>query len=67
MLLPITNTLTNEDIPQWNNLFPKYTKKVKKFGFEALKGKTLCVWLTFIDETGEKVFCLQMQIKSDFE
>ena len=35
-----------------------------KFGLEVLTGKALSVWLEFIDETGEKVFCLQMQIKS---
>ena len=31
---------------------------------EALTGKALSVWLEFIDETGENVFGLQMQIKS---
>ena len=30
-----------------------------KFGLEALS-----FWLEFIDKTGEKVFCLVMQIKS---
>ena len=35
-----------------------------KFGLEVLTGKYLSVWLEFIDETGEKVFCLQMQIKN---
>ena len=34
-----------------------------KFGLEVLTGKSLSVWLEFIDETDEKVFCLQMQIK----
>ena len=34
-----------------------------KVGLEVLTGKALSVWLEFIDETAEKVFCLQMQIK----
>ena len=38
-------------------------KKVTKFGLEVLKGKAVSFWLKFIDKTGEKVFCLQMQIK----
>ena len=38
-------------------------KKVTKFGLEVLTGKALSFWLEFIDKTGEKVFCLQMQIK----
>ena len=40
------------------------SKKVTKSGLEVLKGKALSVWLEFIDESGEKVFCLQMKIKS---
>ena len=47
-----------------NKLFPKYTKKVTKFGLELFTGKALSIWLEFIDETGEKVFCLQMQMNS---
>ena len=38
-------------------------KKVTKFGLEVLTGKALSFGLEFIDKTGEKVFCLQMQIK----
>ena len=34
-----------------------------KFGLEVLTGKALSFLLEFIDKTGEKVFCLQMQIK----
>ena len=57
--------VTNKEISQkWNKLFPKYTKKVKKIGLEVLIGKALSVWLDFIDETGKKGFCSQMQIKS---
>ena len=44
-------------------LFLKYTKKVTKFGLEVLTGKALTFGLEFIAKTGEKVFCLQMQIK----
>ena len=46
MLLPITNTVTNEEIPQiMKQAVPEIheSKKVKKFGFEALTGKTLSV------------------------
>ena len=35
-----------------------------KFGLEVFIGKALSFWLKFIDKTGEKVFCLQMQIIS---
>ena len=38
-------------------------KKVTKFGLEILTGTVLSFWLEFIDKTGEKVFCLLMQIK----
>ena len=34
-----------------------------KVGLEVLTGKALSVWLEFIDEIAENVFCLQMQIK----
>ena len=34
-----------------------------KFGLEVSTGKALSFWPKFIDKTGEKVFCLQMQIK----
>ena len=57
--------VTNKEISQKSNkLFPKYTKKVKNIGLEVLIGKALSVWLDFIDETGKKGFCSQMQIKS---
>ena len=38
-------------------------KKVTNFGLEVLTGKALSFCLEFIDETWEKAFCLQMQIK----
>ena len=34
-----------------------------QLGLEVLTGKALSVWVEFIDETGEKVFGLYMQIK----
>ena len=52
------NSTTNR-----SKLFLKYMKKVTKFGLEVLTGKALSFWLEFIDKTGGKVFCLQMQIK----
>ena len=56
--------VTNKEISQLiKQLFPKYTKKVTKFGLEVLTGKALSCWLKFIDKTGENVFCLQMPIK----
>ena len=38
-------------------------KKVTKFGLEVLTGKALSFLLELTDKIGEKVFCLQMQIK----
>ena len=46
-----------------SKLFPKYTEKVTKFELEVFTGKALSFWHEFIDKTGEKVFCLQMEIK----
>ena len=55
--------ITNKEISEIIiKLFPKYTKKVMKFGLEVLTGKALSVWLEFSDETGNKVFCSQMQL-----
>ena len=51
------NSTTNR-----SKLFLKYMKKVTKFGLEVLTGKALSFWFEFIDKTGGKVFCLQMQI-----
>ena len=56
--------VTNKEISQLiNKLFSKYTKNVTKFCLEVWTGKVLSFWLEFIDKTGEKFFCLQMQIK----
>ena len=35
--------------------------KVTKFGLEVLTGKSLSFLREFIDKSGEKFFCLQMQ------
>ena len=43
---------------------PEMHEEVDKIRMEVLTGKALSLWLEFFDETGEKVFCLQMQIKS---
>ena len=55
--------VTNKETSQLTKLFPKYTKKVTKFDLEVLTGKALSFLLESIDKTGQKVFCLQMQIK----
>ena len=56
--------ITNKEISQIiGQLYPKYMKQMTKFGLEVLTGKALSFWLEFINETGEKVFRLQMQIK----
>ena len=43
--------VTKKEISQLIKLFPKYTKKVTKFGLEVLTGKALSFWLEFIDKT----------------
>ena len=58
------NRQRNLNTNNQNKLFPKYTKKVTKFGLKVSTGEALSVWLEFIDEIGEKFFCLQMQIRS---
>ena len=41
--------LTNKEIWQLiKQLFPKYTKKMTKFGLEVLTGKALSFWLDFL-------------------
>ena len=52
--------ITNKEIPQ---IIKQAVREMYEEGLEALTGKALSVWLEFIDETGEKVFSLQMQIK----
>ena len=51
--------VTNKEISQ---LSKQAMKKVTKFGLEVLTAKALSFWLEFIDKTGKKVCCLQMQI-----
>ena len=46
-----------------NKLFPKYTKKVTKFGLEVLTGNALSViLLELIDESGGKVFVYKCKL-----
>ena len=57
-------TVTSDEISKINEeAIPDNTKKATKFGLAVFTGKALFN-LNFIDETGEKVFCLQMQIMS---
>ena len=59
--------VTNKEILITNNqtsCSEIYDEGDKIWFLEALTGKALSVWLEFFYETGGKVFCLQMQIKS---
>ena len=55
--------VTNKEISQITKQAVPEISEGDKFSLEVLTGKSLSVWLEFIDETGEKLFCLQMQIK----
>ena len=55
--------VTNKEISQIIKQAVPEISEGDKFSLEVLTGKSLPVWLEFIDETGEKLFCLQMQIK----
>ena len=55
--------VTNKEISQIIKQAVPEISEGDKFSLEVLTGKSLSVWLEFIDETGEKLFCLQMQIK----
>ena len=55
--------VTNKEISQIIKQAVPEISEGDEFGLEVLTGKSLSVWLEFIDETGEKLFCLQMQIK----
>ena len=56
--------VTNKEISQIIKQAVPEISEGDEFSLEVLTGKSLSVWLEFIDETGEKVFCLQMQIKN---
>ena len=43
--------------------FRNTRRKWRISGWKFFTGKALSFWLEFIDKTGKKVFCLQMQIK----
>ena len=55
--------VTNKEISQIIKQADPEISEGDEFGLEVLTGKSLSVWLEFIGETGEKLFCLQMQIK----
>ena len=55
--------VTNKEISQIIKQAVPEISEGDKFSLEVLTGESLSVWLEFIDETGEKLFCLQMQIK----
>ena len=55
--------VTNKEISQIIKQAVPEIIEGDEFSLEVLTGKSLSVWLEFIDETGEKLFCLQMQIK----
>ena len=56
--------VTNKEISQIiKQAVPEISEDGDEIRLEVLTGKSLSVWLEFIDETGEKLFCLQMQIK----
>ena len=52
--------VTNKEISQ---LIKQAVPEIHEECDEVSTGKALSFWLEFIDKTGEKVFCLQMQIK----
>ena len=52
--------VTNKEISQ---LIKEAVPEIHEECDEVSKGKASSFWLEFIDKTGEKVFCLQMQIK----
>ena len=57
-------TVTNKEISQLiKQAVPETQEEGNEVRLEVLTGKALSFWLEFIDKTGEKVFCLQMQIK----
>ena len=55
--------VTNKEISQIIKQAVPEISEGDEFSLEVLTGKSLSVWLEFIDETSEKLFCLQMQIK----
>ena len=56
--------VTNKEIsPLIKQAVPEIHEEGDEVRVEVLTGKALSFWLEFIDKTGEKVFCLQMQIK----
>ena len=59
--------ITNKEISQTiKQAVPEIHEEGDEIWFGSLRQmiETLSVWLEFVDETGEKGFCLQMQINS---
>ena len=52
--------VTNKEISQ---VIKQALPKIHEKCGEVLTGKALSFWLEFIEKTGGKVFCLQMQMK----
>ena len=56
--------VTNIEISQIiEQTIPEIHEEGEEIRLEVLTGKALSVWFEFTDETGEKGFCLQMQIE----
>ena len=53
---------TNKFYNLSSKLFPKYTKKVAKFGLKVLTGKALPFWLEFFDKTGKTFFVYKCKL-----
>ena len=57
--------VTNKEISQLiKEAVPEIHEEGDEVSLEVLTGKPLSFLLEFINKTGEKVFCLQMQINS---
>ena len=56
--------VTNKEISQLIKQAVSEIHEGDEVRIGSLTGKALSFWHEFIDKIGEKVFCLQMQIKS---
>ena len=58
------SAVTNNEISQIiKPAVPEIHEEGNEVRFGRFNKESFVIWLEFIDETGEKVFCLQMQIK----
>ena len=60
--MPSRFAAVNKDLSQLSKLFPKYTKKVTKFGLEVLTVKPCLFDLNLSIEPVKKFFVSEMQI-----